>query len=119
MNLIMQSKHHQMMLLDERELFLIHRIIGKELRIVRMVIERRFMRDDQVIAALHRLTQNIHRIQKRRRNARHNSIGIADLDRIHCIRRRSRSVAMLYAGDRFACTKTLRERRYRQKQQNG
>ena len=89
MDLIMQSKDHHVVLLDEGQLFLVNRIVGEERRVVAMIVESWFVGDYQVQSAPVGFAQNVHRVQERCRNPGHRSGGVSGLDGVHRVGHRS------------------------------
>ena len=83
MDLIMQAKDHHVVLLDECQLFLINRIVGKERGVVAMIVESWFVRDYQVQSAAVRFSQNVHRVQERCCNPGYGGGGVSGLYRVY------------------------------------
>ena len=90
MDLIMQSKDHHVVLLDECQLLLVDRIVGKKRSVVAMIVESWFVRDYQVQSAPVRFSQNVHRVQERRSNPGHGRGGVSGLYGVHRVGNRSR-----------------------------
>ena len=72
MDRIVQPENHHMVLLDKRQLLLVNRIVREEGGMVAMVVEGRFMRDDQVQSAPVGFAENVRNNRLAGKSSRYN-----------------------------------------------
>src|SRR5258708_31186743 len=63
--LVVQSEDDHVVLLDEGQLLFIDGIVFEECGVIQVVIERRFVRNDQILVAAGGVSQGVHRLVER------------------------------------------------------
>lgn len=109
----MKAKDDHVMLLDEGLLFAIDGIVREEARIVAMIVESGFMRDDEIVATAGGLAQNIHCVEKCGGDAGNGRRQIAGLHGVYGVGRPPSGVVPLNAVECLCCGDGLRHCRER------
>ena len=102
MNLVVQSDDH-VVPLDEGQLLFIDGIVSEECGVIQVVIERRFVRNDQILVAAGGFAEDVHRIEKGGGDTSNECAGVASLDGVHSIGRRRKGIVPLNFLDGVGC----------------
>jgi hypothetical protein len=102
-NLVVQSEDDHVVALDEGELLFIDGIVFEECGVVQVVIERRFVRNDQILVAAGGFAEDVHRIEEGCGDTSDGCAGVASLDGVHSVGRRRRGIVPLNFLDGVGC----------------